>query len=130
LSSAQEVLRNRGDLRGELLLFRFEFLQRLSATHTHILLMTFKTPNKPAAAGLDAFAQPLYVARTIVANAGADVIQITLGLGGNHKQARRNEACVQKRMSICPPWRSIASTATLDQFYSAAITLTSGFGQV
>ncbi len=70
LSSAPKALGNRGGLPGELLLFRFEFLQRLGAAHTHFLLMSFKTLNKPAAAGLDAFAQPLYVARTI----GTDVI--------------------------------------------------------
>src|SRR5580704_11454544 len=43
-------------LPGELLLFRFEFPQRLGAAHTHCLLMTFETLNNPAAAGLDAFA--------------------------------------------------------------------------
>src|ERR1700730_7451911 len=70
-------------LPGELLLFRFEFLQRLGAAHTHFLLMTFETLNNPAAAGLDALAQPLYVAHAI----GADVPQSSLGLGGNHEQA-------------------------------------------
>jgi hypothetical protein len=70
-------------LPGELLFFRFEFLQRLGAAHAHFLLMSFKAPNKPAAAGLDAFAQPLYVAHAI----GADVLQSSLGLGGNHEQA-------------------------------------------
>jgi hypothetical protein len=66
-----------------LMLFGFEFLQRLGAAHTHFLLMRFKTLNKPAAARLDAFAQPLYVAHAI----GADVLQSSLGLGGNHEQA-------------------------------------------
>jgi hypothetical protein len=86
LSSAPKALGNREGLPGQLLLFRFEFLQRLGAAHTHFLLMSFKTPNKPAAAGLNAFAQPLYVAHTI----GADVLQFSLGLGGNQEQARRN----------------------------------------
>src|SRR3984893_9775457 len=52
LSSAPKTLGNRGGLPGELLLFRFEFLQRLGAAHTHFLFMSFKTLNKPAAAGL------------------------------------------------------------------------------
>jgi len=85
LSSQQraESLGEPWGLPGELLLFRFEFLQRLGAAHAHFLLMSFKAPNKPAAAGLDAFAQPLYVAHAI----GADVLQSSLGLGGNHEQA-------------------------------------------
>src|SRR6202043_887264 len=79
--------------------FRFEFLQRLGAAHTHFLLMTLKTLNKPAAAGLDAFAQPLYIAHTI----GADVLHSSLGLGGNHEQACRNETCGQKTDAHIPP---------------------------
>src|SRR2546425_1270586 len=59
LSSAPKALGNHRGVARELLLFRFEFLQRLGAAHTHFLLMTFKTMNNPAAARLDAFAQPL-----------------------------------------------------------------------
>jgi hypothetical protein len=69
LSSAPKAVGNRGGLLGELLFFRLEFLQRLRTAHAHLLLMSFKTLDKPAAAGLDAFAQPLDVAHAI----GADV---------------------------------------------------------